>query len=93
MSGGDDKITSLGARRFNAANHPGGLNPRTALEAALEWLDNPESGKVQHVIVLVGRDAAEHPGASSTRFFQAGEYRHHAQMGLCLEAMHMIRES
>ena len=86
-------VASLGARRFYAANHPSGLEPRTALEAALEWIDNPETGKVQHIIVLVGSDSPEHRGASGTRFFQAGEYRHHGQMGLCLEGMHMIRDS
>jgi hypothetical protein len=84
-------IVSLGARRFHNATHPAMLDPRTALEAAMEWLNDPTTPKAAHVIVIVGRDVED--GGSGTRYFQAGDYRHHGQMGLMLEGMHMIRES
>jgi hypothetical protein len=90
----DDKPTSIEAARFYRADKPEELNPRTALVAALEFFDDaPADDKPTHIIVLVGRDVKENQGGSGTKFFQAGAYRHHGQMGLCLEAMHMIRDS
>lgn len=88
-------VASMDLARFKRADKPAEVNARAALEAAMEWIDDPETPKPTHIIVLVGRDASEpgQEGASATRFFQAGGYRHHGQMGLCLEAMHMIRES
>jgi hypothetical protein len=89
----DDRppVASLDAARFHRAEHPAHLNPRTALVAALEWYD-AQTEKPTHIQVLVGRDIGPE-GCSGTKFFQAGAYRHHAQMGLCLETMEMIRES
>lgn len=90
----DDKPTSLEVARFYRAEKPEHTNPRSALVAALEFYDKqPADDKPTHIMVLVGRDAKENLGASGTSFYQAGTYRHHAQMGLCLEAMHMIRDS
>lgn len=85
------KISTLAAARFNKARHPSHLDPRAALAAALEWYD-AQTVKPAHIVVLVGTDVGDE-GCSGTNFFQAGSYRHHGQMGLCLEAMHMIRES
>lgn len=87
----DDKITSFGIAKFDRATHPSNLEPRTALEKALSDYDAVDE-KPMHIIVMVGRDIGDE-GCSGTRYYQAGNYRHHAQMGLCLEAMHMIRES
>lgn len=85
---------SLDAARFYKAGKPEFASSRSAIVAALEYYDScPADEKPTHIMVLVGRDASENLGASGTTFFQAGTYRHHAQMGLCLEAMHMIRES
>ena len=84
-------ISSLDAKRFDRATHHSEIDPRTALMAALEWYDAQEE-KPAHIAVLVGREVGDE-GCSGTKFFQAGTYRHHAQMGLCLEAMHLIRES
>lgn len=88
-------VSNLDAARFNKAESPDQLNPRTALVAALEWYDEEiRAGRsIAHVIVLTGRDSPAHVGASGTRYFQAGTYRHHGQMGLCLEGTHMIRDS
>lgn len=85
-------IASLGVRRFYKAEKPAQIDPRTALEAAMEWIDGDGKGAT-HIIVLVGRDMPDAPGCAGTRFFQAGSYNHHGQMGLCLEGMHMIRDS
>lgn len=83
----------MDAARFNKASHPAHLDPRTALMAALEWYDALEADdKPAHITVLVGRNVGDE-GCSGTKFFQAGTYRHHSQMGLCFEAMNMIRES
>jgi len=84
-------VSSLDAARFNRATHPAHLDPRTALLAALEWFDAQET-KPLHIQILMGRDVGDEC-CSWTKFLQAGSYRHHAQMGLCLEAMNLIRES
>lgn len=87
-------VASLASARFDRAVHPEELTGRDALVAALDWWDAcPPDEKPTHVIVMIGRDTPGKTTASGTKFFQAGTYRHHAQMGLCLEAMHQIRES
>lgn len=87
-------VASLASARFDRATHPEELTGRDALVAALAWWDScPADEKPTHVIVMIGRDTPGKTTASGTKFFQAGTYRHHAQMGLCLEAMHQIRES
>lgn len=87
-------VASLASARFDHATHPEDLSGRDALIAALDWWDScPVDEKPTHVIVMIGQDTPGKATASGTKFFQAGTYRHHAQMGLCLEAMHLIRES
>jgi len=58
--------------------------------AALDALETDETPP-DHVIVAFGRREAD--GADATKFFQAGDYSHHAQQGLLAEAAAMIRES
>lgn len=91
----DDGPISLDAARFARTSVPAHLNPRAALEAALRWLDEQDAKgvKIRHVVVITGRDAPDHDSGSGTKYFQAGDYRHHAQMGLCFEGMQMIRDS
>lgn len=79
----------IAVARFNKADNPAKSRPLDAIEAAKKWIES--EGSAEHVIVLVGRTIEY--GSSGTRFFQAGSYPHHATMGLCLEGMHMIRES
>lgn len=87
-------VASIAAARFERAVHSEDVGPRDALQAALDWFDGcPADDKPDHVIIMIGRDTPNLATASGTKFFQAGTYRHHAQMGLCLEAMHRIRES
>lgn len=87
-------VASMASARFERATRPEELTGRDALVAALDWWDScPADEKPTHVIVMIGRDTPGKTTASGTKFFQAGTYRHHAQMGLCLEAMHQIRES
>jgi hypothetical protein len=86
-------VASIAAARFERAVHPEQITPRDALVAALDWLDSsPKENPPTHIIVLVGADIPGLTTASGTKFFQGGTYRHHAQMGLCLEAMHRIRD-
>lgn len=86
----DDNVSSLAAARFHKNSDPAAHDPATALDAAREWLKELDH-EPNHIIVMVGRDMPD--GGSGTRYFQAGNYRHHAQMGLCHETMNMIRES
>lgn len=86
----DFKPQSFTARRFDKYGDPAAHDPIAALQVAKEWIDaNPD--KPDHVIVLIGRTTED--GGSGTKYFQAGSYPHHAQMGLCLEGQNMIRES
>jgi hypothetical protein len=82
-------IDEVALARFNKTDDPADSPPGDALEAARHFLQS-ETG-TEHIIVLVGRTMED--GSSGTRFFQAGKYPHHAVMGLCLEGMHMLRES
>lgn len=86
----DDNVHSIGAARFNRCTDPADLDPITALDAAYEWIKSLDH-KPDHVIVLVGRDMPD--GSSGMQFFQAGNYRYHAQMRLCAEGALKIRES
>lgn len=78
--------------RYNRITDPAAHSPRAALEAALAAYDELDPAeRPTHIIVLTGRDLDD--GGSGTRYFQAGSYRHHAQMGLLHEGAQMIRES
>jgi len=87
MSGDDDKISSLAVARFNRDRRTEAHDPVTALDAAKEWIAECEE-KPDHVIVLVGRTTKD--GASATRYFQAGQYKFHAQYGLVMVGGNMI---
>ena len=92
MSDGDDKVRGIGAARFDKSDVPQHLNPRAALEKALEVFDTQADIRPDHIIVIFGRNVGDE-GCSGTSFYQAGSYRHHGQMGLLMEGQHMIRES
>lgn len=81
---------SFVARRFAKFGNPAAHDPRVVLDVAREWIDQ-QAEKPNHIIILIGRTTPEN--ASATKYFQAGDYAHHAQMGLMLEAMHMVRGS
>lgn len=83
-------VASLVVKRFQKDDNPFAHDARAALEVAREWIDAQDE-KPDHVIVLIGRTTPEN--SSGTKYFQSGKYPHHAQMGLMLEGMHMIRES
>ncbi len=85
----DDNVTDLRLARFERDENPNSHDPKLALHAAFEWLK--ENDDADHIIVLLGRTTENN--SSGTKYFQAGKYPHHSQMGLCLEGMHMIRES
>lgn len=69
---------------------PAEFDPVTALDAAREWIEQCEE-KPHHVIVLTGRVLKD--GGCGTRFFQAGQYKYHAQIGLVHEGAQMIRDN
>lgn len=85
------KVVSIAAARFNKISDASEHDPRDALEAAMEYLDDPENGSPDHVIICFGRTPKD--GGSATKWFQAGSYEYHAQMGLLVEAGNMIREN
>ena len=92
------EIDELAAKRFaRGSDKPQENSITDMLSAVMAHVRNPEdieghAAPVEHVIVLVGK---AHPvdGASLTKFFQAGSFRYHAQMGLLFEGMHQMRES
>lgn len=88
-----DNVESLSVARFNnCGDDPAKCRPTDALDAAYDWIKNlaPED-RPEHIIVLTGRTTADN--ASGTRYFQSGNYPAHGMLGLCIEGMHMIRES
>lgn len=90
MAGDDGKITNLNVVRFNRQMDPAEFDPVTALDAAREWIAECEN-KPDHVIVLTGRVLEN--GSCGTRFFQAGQYKYHAQIGLIMEGLNMLRDN
>lgn len=82
-------VVSFAAARFDKVGDPAKHKPADALEAALEWVKNPENGPYNHVIICLGRTVED--GGSATKWFQAGDYQYHAQMGLLFETGQMIR--
>lgn len=89
----DGNVIDFGKMKFAHRTKPDQHQPITALREAVDWLIGAEENgtHVDHVIVLFGRTTPE--GASGTKFFQAGKYPHHAQMGLCSEGALLIRET
>lgn len=83
-------VTDFSARRWDAVDDPAKHDVAEALRAAMRALENDEKPP-EHIIVAFGRNTED--GSSATRFFQAGGYQYHAQMGLLYEAAQMIRES
>jgi hypothetical protein len=84
------EITDFSARRWEAVEDPACHDAADALRAAMRAMDHDEK-KPEHIIVMFGGTASD--GSSRTRFFQAGSYAHHAQLGLVEDAKHMMRES
>lgn len=82
-------VTSIGAHRFANAQDAARCNPRDALEAAMAYLDHIDD-KPDHIIVLFG--CTPEGGGSATKYFQAGSYEYHAQMGLLYEGAQHIRD-
>jgi hypothetical protein len=75
-------------KRLEKMQDPSKTPLELACDAAKAWVK--ESG-AEHVIIVVGRSDGEN--GSATRYFQAGTYSYHAQMGLLWEGQQMIRES
>lgn len=91
MSETFENVVSIGAARFNKESQdPAECNPRDALEAAIAYFDHADD-KPDHIIVLFGRTPED--GGSATKWFQAGSYQYHAQIGLLYEGGQMIREN
>lgn len=83
-------VVNLAARRFEKNTDASEHNPRDALYAALEWHSDPETA-ADHIIVCLGRTPEN--GGSATKWFQAGKYEYHGQVGLLFETMNMIRDN
>jgi hypothetical protein len=87
-----DIVDELAVRRFDKETEADKCKPLDALEAAKKWiLERPEDEAVEHLIIFTGRTTPE--GASATRFFQAGSYASHAQIGLIESGKMQIYES
>lgn len=70
-------MDELAKRRWEKSLHPRDHKPVTALERAIDKMDEL---KPDHVIVIMGKIAED--GGASTTFFQAGKFNDLEQMGL-----------
>lgn len=87
-------IDEVAVRRFENANEPTDIKPVDALEAARKYvLEADDDDRPEHIIVILGRMSKETDSGSATHFFQAGNYRYHAQIGLCFEMIQLLREN
>lgn len=83
-------IDEFSLRRFDKITDPAAHGPTAALDAAKKWImEQPEEDRTQHVIVFCGRTTPD--GGSAHRFFQAGSYPHHAQLGLIMAGLGMLQ--
>lgn len=83
-------VSSLTAKRFEKFERPKEHTPTSILDYVKEWIDGSDA-EPDHVIILVGRTAKDNQ--SATRFFQAGSYAPHAQMGLLMMGMQMMHNT
>jgi len=81
-------VDELAIKRLEKCEDPAKTPLETVFDAGKAWA---LESNADHVIIIVGRNTDD--GGSATRFFQGGNFRHHAQMGLLWEGQHMIRES
>jgi hypothetical protein len=85
-------VSSISAAKFKRTKDTREVSPLDALEAAKEWiLSLPQDERPSHLIVFTGANDAE--GNGRTRFFQAGDFGYHAQLGLCQAGTRMIDDS
>lgn len=88
----EEIFDELSAARFDNAKFPQGLPVVSAIDAVKKWiLETPEEDRPQHVIILTGR--TDENGASQQRFFQAGNYGGHAQIGLLVCGLEQLSDS
>lgn len=83
-------VSDLAAARWDKNDNPADCRPDEALHAALRYI--AENEMPDHVIVLFGRKNTE-LDCDASKFFQAGSYGYHAQIGLLYDGQQMIRES
>jgi len=83
-------VASLTLARWNKSERPQDHGPLSALDVARAWIAE-QAEQPEHIIVVIGRTTSDN--SSATKYFQAGSYTHHSQMGLMLEGMHMMRDS
>lgn len=81
------KVSSLAARRFYQTSDTTETAVCDALEAAIEWA---KQEKPDHVMIIFGKNTVED---STSKYFQAGIYGYHAQLGLCQNNVMALRES
>jgi len=89
----DSNIMDFAAARFEKTTDARDTSPNDALAAARKWVEQCDAAgePVEHIIILTGHTAVD--GGSSTRYFQAGKYEYHSQIGLCTEGGLMIRDN
>lgn len=68
-------------------NHPDALD---ALQLARDWAEREERTPT-HVVVFMA--TAHEGGGDGIKFFQSGDYRAHAQVGMVIEGLDLLRGS
>lgn len=88
MQGGT--VKSLALARAQKGATPEMSPAMQALDIARDWVR--ESGiEPAHVIVFIAREYEE--GADGIKYFQTGSYRPHAQVGMVIEGLDILRGS
>lgn len=89
----DENIVDFQKEKFARNLNPAANDPVTALREALDWVIAAAATgtPVDHIIICLGRTTDDN--GSGTKYFQAGKFAHHGQMGLLFEVQHMVRDS
>lgn len=83
-------ITSFSLARANAGSKPKDHPALAALDLARDWVRESNLTPT-HCIVFLAR--ANEDGSDGIKFFQSGDYRSHAQTGMVIEGLDMMRST
>lgn len=88
----DGRVVSFALARADKGSKPREHRPADALDLARAWLEEAgEENQSQHIIVFLGRTNSDN--SSGTKYFQTGSFSCHAQVGLVIEGLEMLRDS
>lgn len=83
-------VASFSLARANAGSKPKDHPALAALDLARDWVRESNLTPT-HCIVFLAR--ANEDGSDGIKFFQSGDYRSHAQTGMVIEGLDMMRST